>query len=229
VPNKHSFTKAEKWAVYSASDGHCFWCRRPLDYVDCTIDHVIPETMLQRPEKLAEVVEAFSLGADFQVNEFCNWVPAHQSCNRSKSDTVFDVSPVMVLALHKVKQKAVQARIVHAKTLTSRATSKLIAELEIALERQTVPVERIEAAIRETRPTPVQGEAWVPSSPLLFAGWVISQTSGNIAHLSRGGRFGYTYVGPGSGEGFRCPHCGLPGPWNGVVCQSCGMMSDPTD
>ena len=225
--------------MWSAHDGHCFWCAEPFDYKFCTVDHVIPERLLKDPPELARVLAMYGLPPDFNLNDFGNWVPSHHKCNGTKASLVFDATPAFLMTLERLKRKAPQARAFHDKFNSDRAVNSILAALEVRLERKQVPLDRVQELIRVTLSAweaeslvldRVEAGAESDTGPVLLVdGWAVHQRTGDIAHVVRDGRFGYTYVGNGSGSGFICPHCGRLGPWNGARCLTCGMLSDPED
>lgn len=42
------------------------------------------------------------LPATFSLNDYNNWVPCHERCNKSKSDSVFKAAPMILSALEKL-------------------------------------------------------------------------------------------------------------------------------
>ncbi len=88
-------------------------------------------------------------------------------------------------------------------------------ELSTALdeEKLSVPesVREAEAEIRELRVDPGR--------------WSLISRGSDWAIVTDGGRTGATPI--GRSVGGECPSCGLPGPWNGSTCLSCGsQLSD---
>ncbi|MBU3188745.1 PIN domain-containing protein [Clostridium bowmanii] len=57
--------------------------------------------------------------------------------------------------------------------------------------------------------------------------WNIKKIDGNIAFVTDGKRAGYTSSQQNPDISFMCPYCGNYGPWNGVMCLSCGQRSEP--
>ena len=49
---KHRFSYVERYALWRAYDGRCFYCEKPLDFQDMTVDHIIPEWLIVRPNYL---------------------------------------------------------------------------------------------------------------------------------------------------------------------------------
>ena len=55
--------------------------------------------------------------------------------------------------------------------------------------------------------------------------WKIVKKNVNMATVTDGKREGRTPI-KNHGDSFHCPQCDNFGPWNGVVCLSCGFVSD---
>jgi hypothetical protein len=241
VANKYIFTKAERWAVWSAHDGHCFWCEQPFEYKFCTIDHVIPEKLINEPEKLRAIAEFYKLDSDFSLNSFANWVPAHQHCNSSKSSTLFEPSPAFLFILVKVKRRAPRARAIHKKAISDREAGRILGALEVGLTMKTVDIKLVQQLVRSTLQESVSppdcsleiaASATNEVAPiLLIGGWKIVGTTGDVAYVTRGARTGIAYVGTDRdrAKGLECPICGAHGPWFGMTCGICNQTSDPTD
>jgi hypothetical protein len=74
---------AARFGVWGAWDGCCFWCRKPVMFADCEIDHVIPLDALNSVAA-EELRRRYALPSDFDFNGFPNWVPTHRRCNQRK-------------------------------------------------------------------------------------------------------------------------------------------------
>lgn len=106
----YHFTNAERFGVFKAFEGICCWCREPVEWRSLTIDHIVPQSLEDKPEKLSEIKTHYGLPVDFPINDFENWVPAHQRCNGSKNDSIFQSSPAMIAVFAEVQHKAVLGR-----------------------------------------------------------------------------------------------------------------------
>lgn len=221
--------------MWSAHGGHCFWCAEPFDYQVCTVDHVIPESLQNEPSELTRILSMYGLPADFSINDFCNWVPAHQHCNGTKASLVFDATPAFLMVLERLRRKERQARAFHTKFNNDRAVNSILAALEVGLDLRQVPIERVQELLRATLASWETGTAPLESVEagaaqedpiLLVGGWAVRQRTGDIAYVTRGNHSAYTYVGSENTSGFTCGHCGQLGPWNGARCMTCGMLSD---
>ncbi len=107
---KYSFNPAERFGIFKAFDYCCYWCKMPVDWRGLAIDHVVPESLLEKPDQLRDVLDFYGLPKEFPLNDFENWVPSHPSCNCTKNDDIFQQSPAMTAVFTEVKKKAKLAR-----------------------------------------------------------------------------------------------------------------------
>jgi hypothetical protein len=109
--------------------------------------------------------------------------------------------------------------------LKDTAKEKILTKLSVAFEKGTVSKSEIESLLEGLEP------ASLPSTEtrtLLFSPeWEVVRRDDHLVFLSDGQRFGYTSDHPDRGLEFWCPTCGNEGPWNGVICMSCGHKSAP--
>ena len=99
-------TPVQRLAVLRVHGGKCYLCEEPISFAETELDHVVPETLEQQPERLREVRRQLSLPDDFELNSYANWLPACRRCNRGKSDSVFRFTPIVQLRLDKARSKA---------------------------------------------------------------------------------------------------------------------------
>lgn len=223
--SQYRFSTAERFGVWEAHDGACFWCGEPLEYRHTTVDHVLPESLESDPKKLAAILKSFALAPDFKINDFPNWVPAHQTCNSKKNATVFSPSPVMVATLEYISRRASKARSVSKKVAKDRKKGKILALLEDAATEGLVTKDEISSLFVELRPKHVER----PVALRISSHWTVLQQDGDIAYVTNGVVGGYTTTAPNPDPSFICPFCNSAGPWNGVFCLTCHRMSDPAD
>ncbi len=74
---------AQRWALWTVYGMKCFWCKKALEFVECKIDHVIPESTSKIV--LARLVKDYQLNADFSLDGYDNLVPSRNTCSKSKS------------------------------------------------------------------------------------------------------------------------------------------------
>ena len=103
--SKYKFNNYERYAVWKSLGPNCRWCKEPVEFRDCHIDHIIPESLLEDRVLLYSVFEQYGLNLDFNINSFENWIPSHPSCNQSKNANVIDGTPIIQQLLRTVKSK----------------------------------------------------------------------------------------------------------------------------
>lgn len=230
MASKYKFNPGEKFGVWKTLDGKCFWCGVPTPYDQITIDHIIPEYLNNDPYKLKEIKVNYKLNENFEINNFYNWVPAHSMCNSKKGFTLYENSPVFLAILDKVSKGAKKAKETSLKILKSHKIGALLAKLESVIESGDITKAEL-AELKEL----FKVEKYTPLEPkndikwILNSSWSITREEGNIAFATNGKQTGLI---PGKGNydySWVCPTCGNCGPWNGVICLSCGSMSDPND
>lgn len=59
--------------------------------------------------------------------------------------------------------------------------------------------------------------------------WTVVANANGVATVTNGKQAGLMSVASNPHHSWICPTCGNNGPWNGVICLSCGQMSDPSD
>lgn len=126
---KHVFSHAERYAVYKTHGGKCYIGGEPIDMLTFEVDHVIPEALLDSPTKLADALTALGRPATFDLNSFENWLPACRPCNRSKSDTPWEPSLLVQLALQRAAAKADDARTEMRQTISKQQVGRALATL----------------------------------------------------------------------------------------------------
>ncbi len=123
----YPFSQAETYGVFEAFKAKCYWCNIPFGSIlDCSIDHVIPESFLAKADELKVLLKEYGLAEDFDVNGFSNWVPAHFKCNSSKGDRVFAPSQALIKALNDVEQKGKRAKKTSERIAKSKPNAKLL-------------------------------------------------------------------------------------------------------
>lgn len=224
----YRFSSAEKFGVWEAHGGMCFWCGEPLTYRHATIDHVLPESLEDSSARLAVIKNGFGLTEDFKINSFENWVPAHAACNSKKNDTVFAASPFMIASLEYVSRRASKARSISDRVAKNRKKGKILALLEDAATEGLVTKEEVQDLFLEL-PKPLPQSVAQTVELRVSSRWTVLHQNDTIVFVTDGKVGGYTTIDPNPHSSFICPFCSRPGPWNGVFCMSCNSMSDPAD
>jgi hypothetical protein len=159
---KKKFTNEQRFAIWSVYGKKCFHCEEPLALKEVNIDHLIPERLLDDPEKLQAIKIEYGLSPDFSINDYCNWVPAHPHCNRSKGTTVYPASPALIMHLGRVRRKGEQARRVEGRLLRNRKSDEALGELGIVVNRGIVSKDEV---VDYLRGLPLEHE---PDEPIVI-------------------------------------------------------------
>lgn len=136
--NKFRFTFEQRFAIWRVYSKKCFHCEQPVTFKEVTIDHIIPEHILAEPEKLQAIKIEYGLGADFSINDYCNWVPAHFHCNRNKGGDIYRRTPALITILKRVRRKGEQARKEEARIDKNSKSDDALATLKVKLDKGIV-------------------------------------------------------------------------------------------
>ena len=204
----------------------CYLCGAPLDLQTAEIDHVIPESLNDRPQDLERVLHDLGRPPNFEINSFSNWMPVCRPCNRLKSDIVFCPSPKIQLLLERAAECADTAAKIAAETVSRRSISLAIGKLNRAVEEGSLSGEQVAGLapvidyVLSRRPPEMIGK------PLLLTPLVAILGEREGVRVIRG-PFGVGTIPMGSlSSAALCPSCGSIGAWNGVRCVACGEVDD---
>lgn len=103
---KHQFTDAQRFAVWKHHGQRCYWCEEPLRLQETTVDHVVPEHLEGKPDELAKVTTLLALPEAFKINDYGNWLPAHDRCNKNKGGRNLRPCPMVSAILDKLLRDA---------------------------------------------------------------------------------------------------------------------------
>src|SRR5688572_21907761 len=101
---KHDFTPAERYAVWMVHGEKCYICTQPVDLKSMEVDHIIPESLLEDPDRLAEILTWLGRPEGFSLNSFANWMPACRPCNGKKADLIFEPTPLVQVLLQRAAE-----------------------------------------------------------------------------------------------------------------------------
>ncbi len=230
---KHKFTPAEKYALWKFHGAKCHLCDEPLRLGDATADHVIPEHLAAKPDELKAVLDAFGLPANFKLNDFGNWVPAHIKCNQKKSGTVFRTTPIIQMLIDRLQRDAAEVRRIEQRVTSNTIKDDLIGKVMVGLATDTITQSDLEAlfpvyeTVADEDTIALYDEVTLHVDPRRWK--VSSRLSNETVTVTDGHLGGITPRVANPHASWICPSCGLAGPWNGVRCMTCGQMSDPND
>lgn len=225
---KYKFSQAERFAVWKTHGERCFWCAEPLSLQETTVDHVLPESLLGKPQELERIKTLFGLDETFSINGFSNWIPTHQHCNNQKRDTVFKAGEVMLAILERVGRKAKAAQEAKDRIESNKRVGEALARVQVLYDEAKISKEDLMAIFSandaEEEKLAAELEKYIKR---VSDRWKIVSVSVNeMATVSDGRMGGITPVGKDVHHSWECPYCGSYGPWNGARCMNCGHMSD---
>jgi hypothetical protein len=202
----------------------CYLCGRPLDFMSMQVDHVIPESLEDRPEDLRAVLEKLGRPADFSIQSYENWMPACGPCNGRKLNIAFEPSGWVQMTLQRVAMRAPKARELEQQAVTKRQIGNALSVLQrIGVEAPMDP--KVEAEMRELldasdklRTTERQGKE-LRLAPLI----TVLQEKGGITIVR--GPYGVGGGPTNPSPAMRCGVCGNPY-FNGARCVICGNLDE---
>ena len=128
-PSKRRFSYAERYAVWLCHGPKCSYCTKPLELIDTTIDHQLPESLLYDDAGRAEVFAEYGLPADFNINGYENWLPCHNRCNQAKGSEVPEYVPGVKKIIERLRKKAQQVERVADSVALNIAKDKVFSTL----------------------------------------------------------------------------------------------------
>jgi hypothetical protein len=175
MPIARTITLSERFGVWKAWSGRCFWCREPVYFKDCHIDHLLP---LSAAGELADLITRYSLPSNFELDDYENWIPAHASCNQRKGDVLIDPSPAVALHFSAVRMNARVAKLIAETIDRDRRRALLLAKLEKAVSAGDITEADIQEILRGL-PVVVKKAVEVPDNRIFLApGWEIVERQG---------------------------------------------------
>lgn len=147
------FSAAQREALFHAHSGKCFYTRSALNIGSFQIDHIIPQSLISDPIKLAKVRAALQLTADFDLLGLENLVPVAPERNLQKSDIVFDEHNARYyLALAAEKKASIEKKLVE---IERRNTGgKVLVLLQEALESRKLSPDNVAQILHEYQGRP---------------------------------------------------------------------------
>lgn len=87
-----------KFAILEAHNFVCFYTKERLNLLNCTIDHIIPQSFKNKSDIIFKYIKNYT--GEFDVNNLDNLVPSSFDANTAKGDKEYDVNTV----LHYIEQ-----------------------------------------------------------------------------------------------------------------------------
>ena len=181
------------------------------------VDHVIPESLIEKPKELQATLSAFGLPSNFDLNSFANWLPACRPCNGTKSDLVFEPTPVIQVHLQQAIARAADAQALTAETVSKRKIAN--ARDDGTLDDEVI--QTLSEFLSQHRQPDLSGQ------PILLTPLYEIITEQDGIQLVRGpyGVGGRPAI-RNPDSSFSCPNCGSIAAWNGARCVICGELND---
>lgn len=222
--SNYKFTPAERAAIYSIHGERCYLCEQPINLKTMEVDHILPESLLAKPEELKAALDAFDLPQSFDINSYGNWLPACRACNRAKKDRIFNPTPIIQICLQQSLAKAAVAQQLAEETLSQRKIANALNVLERAHDDGKLDEEVIQILAEFLSR---QRAIDMVDRPLLLSPIYEVLSDQNGIQIIKGPYgVGARPAMQDAHISFSCPVCGAGAAWNGARCVLCGEMSD---
>ncbi|GED60813.1 hypothetical protein ABER61_24245 [Brevibacillus formosus] len=104
-----------KFAILEAHNFVCFYTKERLNLLNCTIDHIIPQSFENKSDILLKYIKNYT--GEFDINNLDNLVPSSFDANTAKGDKEYDVNTVLhYIEQAKSKVQKISKRIEQLKT-----------------------------------------------------------------------------------------------------------------
>jgi len=146
--SKYRFNIIDRQAIYEAYEKKCFYCGEIVYFRELQIDHIIPETILDKEVEYKALVKRLRLPNSFSVNSYYNWVPAHSKCNNRKSGELFQDSAI-IFYLDMARRKVTTVLSLVKKINKRLESDKLLTTISFALAGNLIKFSDIQNVIKE--------------------------------------------------------------------------------
>jgi hypothetical protein len=226
----YRFNNIEKFTIWNSYGNRCFWCGEPISYNDTTIDHVLPEKLIDNPDELKRIKTNYKLQDDFEINDFCNWVPSHSNCNARKNKSIFINSPAFIFILDKLYSKSKNAKKYYEKLVKQQDKDKVIGQLLANLDLGRLSDIDLVELLRKTKSRYVWQFPDIDKDKLSFVpeGWQVMSENKHKHYITvtNGNIVATVPSDSDPDKTWFCYTCKNYGPWIGNKCVSCGSWGD---
>jgi len=192
-----------------------------------TIDHLLPESLLSCPKNFNAIKKEYSLTNDFCINDFDNWVSAHNRCNNRKADLVPQHSACFAKKIAKAILFSYVARNVYRKLINSK--DKVLARILSKLKDGSITTSDLYNLIEKTTILYFGFPAVAPEDILYIPDkWRIMKVNKKQKYLTvtDGKRTGIVPLAFLPHASWLCPACMRYGPWDENKCLMCGNICE---
>jgi len=163
---KRKFQSFERFAIWECHLKRCWMCKRPVRLFEMEIDHVVPESLQDRPAELADVLARLGLPADFDLNGYANLLPSCVKCNGDKKARTFEPNFELTLALDTLAAKSDWVRKTAERTRRDVPADRILNAIVQALEARTLSLRDIDKLLIDIIKMPDQ--VGVPEDTLVL-------------------------------------------------------------
>ncbi len=146
--SKQNIPSRKKYALWISHKEVCHYCKEPLRYQDVWVDHILPERLLNNPDKLVQIIQEYTLDVDFKINDYCNWLPSHWQCNVRKGGTIFGRGAARYY-IEIARKKIPIARKEEETLIRNLKNDKLVGSWEVALSEGLLSKESLYAILMQ--------------------------------------------------------------------------------
>lgn len=144
--SKQQFSAAQREAIWSAHGGKCAYTQALLDISSFHIDHILPESFLQKPGVFAQIAKGLGLADDFDLRGYGNLLPCAPGANLQKGAIAFGSSNArFFLEIASSKRAKVEANLI--KIGQRNDVGRVLVMLQQKLDRGEVTVDRVAAIL----------------------------------------------------------------------------------
>jgi hypothetical protein len=120
----------------------CAYCWEPVSLRNVEIDHIIPESLAEQPDNLANLLQQIGLPATFDLRSDLNLVPACSGCNTMKRARTFS-PPREIILLEIAAQKSPRVASLRAQFALEVDANKHLDPLATAVDNGAITVAEI--------------------------------------------------------------------------------------
>lgn len=140
--HKSKFSSSQRWAIWTAYGMKCFWCKKTLDFTECEIDYVIPQSTSKIV--LSSLTKDYQLGADFSTSGYANCVAACIPCTKRRAKGPFRTLPALPGWFDIIRQKIAMVEAKVNQIEGEQSIKSLLQALQEKLERGEITREDLE-------------------------------------------------------------------------------------
>lgn len=143
-----AFSPVQRYAIWDAYARKCFFGKEPLELKDVQIDHLVPEELLNSPDRLASALKDYGLAPTFDIRGYENVVPTCHDCNGLKSNRLIHPDK-MILFLGFTQSKADGIKRAVDLKNKGQALGAILNTIAQSIERGRFTAEDLQSALRD--------------------------------------------------------------------------------